>query len=61
MASATKTAIKCTDPLGDRLIAIRAKRGRLLVNPREADEILADLQVMYHEKGLGIDISESEN
>ena len=34
------------------MLQIRAQKGKLLVTPREADEILADLQVMYHERSL---------
>ena len=35
-------------------VIIEARRGKLILSPREADEILADLQVMYHMTALGI-------
>ena len=36
-------------------VIIEAKRGKLVLSPREADQILADLQVMYHMTTLGIE------
>lgn len=30
------------------VVEIRGKRGKILVDPYEADHILADLQVLYH-------------
>ena len=41
-------------------VIIEAKRGKLVLSPREADQILADLQVMYHMTSLGIEIKEEE-
>ena len=53
MAYVRKTGVKCFDEFGEgRMLQIRAQKGKLLVTPREADEILADLQVMYHERTL---------
>ena len=37
-------------------LVIEAKRGKLIVSPREADQILADLQIMYHAYALGIEV-----
>lgn len=39
-------------------VIIEARRGKLVLSPREADQILADLQVMYHMTCLGIEIEE---
>lgn len=36
-------------------VIIEAKRGSLVLSPREADQVLADLQVMYHMTALGIE------
>lgn len=36
-------------------VIIEAKRGKLVLSPREADQVLADLQVMYHMTSLGIE------
>lgn len=38
----------------DGEVIIRAKQGKVILKPREADEILADLQIMYHEMALGL-------
>ncbi len=37
-------------------IIIEGRRGKLVLSPREADQILADLQVMYHMTSLGIKV-----
>lgn len=42
-------------------VIIEAKRGSLVLSPREADQVLADLQVMYHMTALGIEIKEEGN
>ena len=34
-------------------VIIEARRGKLVLSPREADEVLADLQIMYHKMALG--------
>lgn len=39
-------------------VIIEAKRGSLVLSPREADQVLADLQVMYHMVNLGIEEKE---
>lgn len=36
-------------------VLIEGKRGKLVLSPREADQVLADLQVMYHMTSLGIE------
>ena len=48
MASAKSIKIK-----GSEYISIRAEKGSLRVTPREADEILADLQIMYTREAYG--------
>lgn len=35
-------------------VLIEGRRGSLVLSPREADQVLADLQVMYHMTALGI-------
>lgn len=53
MAEVKKTGIKCNDELSPgTLLMITSKKGKLLITPREADEILADLQILYHESNL---------
>lgn len=39
-------------------VIIEARRGKLILSPREADQVLADLQVMYHKTALGIEEKE---
>lgn len=41
-------------------VIIEARRGKLILSPREADQVLADLQVMYHMTALGIECKEEE-
>lgn len=41
-------------------VIIEAKRGKLVLSPREADQVLADLQVMYHMTALGIECKDEE-
>lgn len=49
------------EPFGhDDEVIIRAASGKVIVKPREADEILADLQIMYHKRALGIVDKEDE-
>lgn len=48
MASAKSIKIE-----GSEYISIRAQKGSLKVTPREADEILADLQIMYTREAYG--------
>lgn len=52
-------AIKSSKKKGT--VIIEAKRGKLVLSPREADQVLADLQVMYHMTALGIEIKEEDN
>ena len=42
-------------------VIIEAKRGKLVLSPREADQVLADLQVMYHMTALGIECKDEED
>lgn len=46
-------AIKSSEKKGT--VLIEGKRGKLVLSPREADQVLADLQVMYHMTSLGIE------
>ena len=39
-------------------VLIEAKRGKLVLSAHEADQVLADLQVMYHMVALGIEEKE---
>lgn len=41
-------------------VIIEAKRGKLVLSPREADQVLADLQVMYHMNTLDIDYEDKK-
>ena len=36
------------------VVEVHGKRGKVLLDPYEADHILADLQVMYHMVTLGL-------
>lgn len=46
-------AVKSSEKKGT--VLIEGKRGKLVLSPREADQVLADLQVMYHMTSLGIE------
>lgn len=37
----------------EQIFIITGHRGKLILSPREADEVLADLQIIYHKMGLG--------
>ena len=49
-------AIKSSEKKGT--VLIEAKRGKLVLSAHEADQVLADLQVMYHMVALGIEEKE---
>lgn len=42
-------------------VIIEAKRGSLVLSPREADQVLADLQVMYHMTALRVECKEEKD
>ena len=52
-------AVKSSEKKGT--VIIEAKRGKLVLSPREADQVLADLQVMYHMTALGIECKDEED
>ena len=45
----------------ERIFVIKARNGKLILSPREADEILADLQIIYHKLGMGIEVDDGES
>lgn len=53
MASAKKVKLE-----NKEYVIISGGGKRIKISPREADEILADLQVMYHMVALGIEENE---
>lgn len=46
-------SVKSIKVEGSEYILIKAKKGSLRVTPKEADEILADLQIMYTREVYG--------